>query len=96
MYIDDKYVDFFIQIKCQRVVVELVVHQDQVDCRHGAKVSLSAEVANSIKNNWSVKLFQHKVFCFIFGLFVLFVWGFSSHSRIFHSYGDVTITGEGQ
>mgnify|MGYP003691732393 CR=1 FL=1 len=24
-----------------------------------------------------------------------FVWGFSSHSRIFHSYGDVTITGEG-
>ena len=25
----------------------------------------------------------------------LFVWGFSSHSRIFHSYGDVTITGEG-
>ena len=26
---------------------------------------------------------------------VLFVWGFSSHSRIFHSYGDVTIDGEG-
>ena len=25
----------------------------------------------------------------------LFVWGFSSHSRIFHSYGDFTITGEG-
>ena len=25
----------------------------------------------------------------------LFAWGFSSHSRIFHSYGDVTITGEG-
>ena len=25
----------------------------------------------------------------------LFVWGFSSHSRIFHSYGDVTITGKG-
>ena len=24
-----------------------------------------------------------------------FVWGFSSHSRIFHSYGDVTINGEG-
>ena len=29
-------------------------------------------------------------------LFVcLFVWNLSSHSRIFHSYGDVTITGEG-
>ena len=28
-------------------------------------------------------------------LFVcLFVWGFSSHSRIFHSYGDVTIASE--
>ena len=32
----------------------------------------------------------------IFILFVcLFVWSFSSHSRIFHSYGDVTITSEG-
>ena len=29
-------------------------------------------------------------------LFVcLFIWSFSSHSRIFHSFGDVTITGEG-
>ena len=25
----------------------------------------------------------------------MFVWGFSSHSRMFHSYGDVTMTGEG-
>ena len=25
---------------------------------------------------------------------ILFVWGFSSHSRIFHSYGDVIITSE--
>ena len=25
----------------------------------------------------------------------LFVWGLSFHSRIFHSYGDVTITGKG-
>ena len=25
----------------------------------------------------------------------LFIWGLSSHSRIFHSYEDVTITGEG-
>ena len=28
-------------------------------------------------------------------MFSLFIWGFSSHSRIFHSYGDVTITSEG-
>ena len=27
--------------------------------------------------------------------FYLFVWGCTSHSIIFHSYGDVTITGEG-
>ena len=27
--------------------------------------------------------------------FVLFVWCFSSYSKIFHSYGDVVITGEG-
>ena len=25
---------------------------------------------------------------------MFFVWGLLSHSRIFHSYGDVTITGE--
>ena len=25
----------------------------------------------------------------------MFVWGFSSHSRIFHSYGDITIAAEG-
>ena len=28
-------------------------------------------------------------------MYFLFVWGLSSHSRIFRSYGDVTITGEG-
>ena len=27
--------------------------------------------------------------------FCLFVWTLSSHSRIFHSFGDVTIAGEG-
>ena len=26
---------------------------------------------------------------------VYFVWGLSSYSRIFHSFGDVTINGEG-
>ena len=31
----------------------------------------------------------------LYSLFVMFVWGFSSHSKIFHSYGDVTIIGEG-
>ena len=28
-------------------------------------------------------------------VFVLFVWGFSTHSKSFNSFGDVTITGEG-
>ena len=27
--------------------------------------------------------------------FCLLVWDLSSHSRIFHSYGDVTVVGEG-
>ena len=27
--------------------------------------------------------------------YIVFVWGLLSHSRIFHSFGDVTITGEG-
>ena len=35
------------------------------------------------------------VWCIPGILFVLFVWGFTSHSRIFHSYGDFTITDEG-
>ena len=26
----------------------------------------------------------------------LFIWGFTSHSRMSHSYGDVMITGEGR
>ena len=30
-----------------------------------------------------------------FSYVCLFVWGLSSHSRLFHSYGDVTIIGEG-
>ena len=34
-------------------------------------------------------------FIYIILFFGGFVWGFTSHSRIFHSYGDVTITGEG-
>ena len=29
------------------------------------------------------------------GFFVLEFWSFSSHSRIFHSFRDVTIAGEG-
>ena len=28
-------------------------------------------------------------------VYILFVWSLSSHSRIFHSYGDVIIAGEG-
>ena len=36
--------------------------------------------------------FQNKLFVKIIYAFIC--WGFSSHSRIFHSFGDVTITGE--
>ena len=41
-----------------------------------------------IVNNWNR---ENRVLCTI----CLFVCLFSSHSRIFHSYGDVTIDGEG-
>ena len=48
---------------------------------------------------YSIKdtLFADVLFvCLLVCLFVcLFAWGLSSHSRIFHSYRDVTITGEG-
>ena len=38
---------------------------------------------------------QHfKILTPLFHCFCLFVSSFSSHSRIFHSYGDVTIAGE--
>ena len=32
--------------------------------------------------------------CYTLG-FILFVWSYSSHRIDFHSYGDVTIAGEG-
>ena len=33
--------------------------------------------------------------CYVSRVFCLIVWGFSSYSRIFYSYGDGIITGEG-
>ena len=44
----------------------------------------------SIKSYFSVSRV-----CLMFGFFFWFVWSLSSHSRIFHSYGKVTIAGEG-
>ena len=38
--------------------------------------------------------FKHIIVILSWRSISLFVWGFSSHSKIFHSYGDVTITGE--
>ena len=57
-------------------------------------------------NVWEIFLLSVKIFqavynsmyigCVCVSLFVcLFVWFFPSYSRIFHSYGDVTIAGEG-
>ena len=50
-----------------------------------------------------ISCFKEYIYCLIKinGCFALrlakslFVWCFSSYSRIFHSYGDVTITSEG-
>ena len=57
-----------------------------------------------VKNNVVVRssiMKQIHMFDSIGGFFLawiclfLFVWSLTSHSRIFHSYGDVIITGEG-
>ena len=37
----------------------------------------------------------YRIWCRLFTKIMRIVWGFSSHSRIFHTYGDVTMTGEG-
>ena len=59
---------------------------------------------NNLNNtllNWLCRTFRHthlaryNHFGFWFFFVCLFLWGLSSYSRIFHSYGDVTITGEG-
>ena len=52
-----------------------------------------------------VYMHRHMVWCYysfiktwpkkVWSYNCLFVWGFSSHSRIFHWYRDATITGEG-
>ena len=39
-------------------------------------------------------LINHELIIILIDEIDLFVWGFSSHSRIFHSNGDVTITSE--
>ena len=47
--------------------------------------------SKSRQENFTFKIY----FFFNFNYLVLFVWCFTAHLRIFHSYGDVTITGEG-
>ena len=42
---------------------------------------------------WNYGWFCKVVHALWFLFVCLFVWSFTSHSRIFHSYGDVTITG---
>ena len=39
--------------------------------------------------------YHRKVLTVPFWNICLFVWSLSSHSRIFHSFGDVTVTGKG-
>ena len=38
---------------------------------------------------YTIHFYQGKIF------FCLFVWSLSSHSRIFHSYGNIIIAGDG-
>ena len=55
--------------------------------RQSRKLSV---IPNKVDMAVSCKSFHNR-----HGRICLFVWGFSPHSRIFHSFGDVTITGEG-
>ena len=57
-------------------------------------------VPPSLVPSYSVGRKKAMWFCLFVCLFVclficLFVWSFSSHSRIFHSFGDVIFAGEG-
>ena len=48
------------------------------------------------KDIWQSRFYMYSMIWCTLGFFLcLFVWGFSSNSRIFHSCGDVTIAGEG-
>ena len=42
---------------------------------------------------WKMSIYTNITIYHLFS-FYLFVWGYTSHSRIFHSYGEVTITGK--
>ena len=57
------------------------------------KNKISSTVVAHVKGGWWAegKLKMEYLFRRVF----FFVWGFSSHLRIFHLYGDVTIAGEG-
>ena len=62
-------------------------------------ISWRPRVAKSTIENKTHAALKPSQHCTIYWLMVFFccfffVWGFSSHSRIFHSYGDVTITDE--
>ena len=53
-------------------------------------ISWRPRVAKSTSENKTHAALKPRQHCAIF----CFVWCFAYHSRIFHSYGDVTITGE--
>ena len=63
--------------------------------REQLKVESNKPFLNSEKKyNFQEKQYTSNYKTFIWHL-RLFIWGFSSHLRIFQSYGDVTMTGEG-
>ena len=72
------------------------VYRSQHSCR---SVSLHWPVMKSWDGDWSPsQLFMNRfrpAAIVSADIFCLFVWGLSSHSRIFNSFGDITITSEG-
>ena len=68
---------------------------------YGRNIADTAGNTKRLINPWGKKyrMIKHGVFgqnpLSYFVVFFVFVWGFTFDSRIFHSYGDVTIPGEG-
>ena len=58
-----------------------------------AESSTAITAKNSLAFSFQLQMWNRGFF--FMKMFCLFVWSLSSHSWLFHSYGDVTISGEG-
>ena len=85
--------------ECQELRTDLYLISDRIGCGAKKIMYLSIAIWNILSQGRvesQAPQFSSFIFLFIFCVFLLTMGGGgSSHYRIFHSYGDVTITGEG-